>query len=94
MLAAIVIGMFKCRVSLSGESERVIIFRGWPVDADRVTRNLLAAGVPCDQVDAVVPFILGGSLLVSEVFVDIANARRAADIARSIDRRTPLGGCS
>ena len=69
-------------------SGRALVFRGWGSDADHVVKVLNDAGIPNECVRTPVPAIIGGHLLVCEVFVgaaDLAAAERA--VTPSLEHR-------
>jgi len=54
---------------MSGSSKRVLLYRGWAKEADEVAQTLTAVGIASEQVETIVPAIIGGNLMVCEVFV-------------------------
>lgn len=59
-----------------------LVFRGWANEAEDVVKALTAAGIPSESVETLVPAIIGGNLLVCEVFVQqtyLARAHRTVE---------------
>jgi hypothetical protein len=63
-----------------GDANRAIVFRGWGDEADNVRVALTTAGVLSDAEETMIPSILGGVLIVSEVFVDVTDLTAARQV--------------
>lgn len=65
-------------------SRRALAFRGWASEADEVVKALTAAGIVTEIMETAVPALIGGVLMVSEVFV------RVADLAPALRTVAPI----
>ena len=63
---------------------RTVVFRGWATEVDHVAKALSDEGIPSERLETLVPAIIGGSLLVCEIFVQVSDFRRACRVVARV----------
>jgi hypothetical protein len=61
-----------------------VVFRGWVSESEDVMRTLTALGIAAEMREAIVPAIIGGSLIVCEVSVSAVDFTAAQRLLASV----------